>query len=204
MNRNIKIILFNPFEKIAGFKALLIGLAVIIVSAVAGWYAGVNFDGVIDMHILKKDLKLQTHFIEVIFVWFLFSAVLFAAGTVVSKSKIRLIDVFGTQALARWPFLPAVLITVLFNAEKISQHLMYVYLGLGEPTHPSTLEYVLYGFYILLTLLFLVYTIYLMYKAYSVSCNLTGAKGIFSFIIALIIAEFLSKYLLMFLYLYSG
>ena len=39
----------------------------------------------------------------------------------------------------------------------------------------------------------LCWTVVLMYKAYSVSCNIKGAKAIVSFIIGLIIAEVLSK-----------
>jgi hypothetical protein len=204
MNAEVKTTLFNPFEKIAGSRALILGLTLMVLSAVGGWYGGINFDGVIDMHITQFNHKLQTHIIEVITVWFLFAAVLFATGTIVSKSRIRIIDVFGTQALARWPFLLMVVITLLFNADKVSQHLMWVYLGIGEPADPSAVDYVLYGFYILFTLIFAIWAIYLMYKAYSVSCNVKGARGIISFIAALFIAWPLSKYVLMFVYRYSG
>lgn len=43
--------LFNPFVRIAGGQALAVGLAVIVVSALAASAGGVRFDGLRDFHL---------------------------------------------------------------------------------------------------------------------------------------------------------
>jgi hypothetical protein len=45
----------------------------------------------------------------------------------------------------------------------------------------------------IVSILFILWSIFWMYNAYSVSGNLKGGKGILSFIVALILAEILSK-----------
>ncbi len=44
----MKIWLFNPFKYIAGAKALLIGLALMLATAVIASFSLTHFDGVID------------------------------------------------------------------------------------------------------------------------------------------------------------
>jgi len=43
----------------------------------------------------------------------------------------------------------------------------------------------------------------LMYKAYSVSCNLSGPKALFGFVVGLIVAEIVSKVVLSVLFQYT-
>jgi len=42
--------LFDPFRFIAGFKALLLGLAIILISVFVGSFSNTHFDGVLDVH----------------------------------------------------------------------------------------------------------------------------------------------------------
>jgi hypothetical protein len=46
--------LFDPFTYIAGWQALLTGLAAIVITALLGSVGNVHFDGVLDMHIGAK------------------------------------------------------------------------------------------------------------------------------------------------------
>ena len=43
--------LFNPFRFVAGYKALLSGLVIILLSAFVGSLGNTHFDGVLDVHI---------------------------------------------------------------------------------------------------------------------------------------------------------
>ena len=43
-------LLINPFERIAGWKALFIGIAIMALTAVVGKINNVAFDGVLDVH----------------------------------------------------------------------------------------------------------------------------------------------------------
>ena len=96
--------LFNPFRFIAGFQALLIGLAIILLSGFIGSFGNTHFDGVLDVH---KGLSAPVWFflIEGLIDWICLVVPLFLFGLIVSRSSFRIVDVIGTQALARWPYL---------------------------------------------------------------------------------------------------
>ncbi|MDQ3191920.1 MAG: hypothetical protein M3Q58_10025 [Bacteroidota bacterium] len=101
---NLKKLLFNPFEEIAGYKALFIGVFLIVLTGISGYFAGVVFDGVLDMHFVENKLSIAASIIEGLVNWLSLSIILIIFGFLFSKTKFRLIDVLGTQALARWPY----------------------------------------------------------------------------------------------------
>ena len=47
----MKFSVFNPFKHIAGMKAFSIGLPVILLSSLLGYYSHTHFDGVLDSHL---------------------------------------------------------------------------------------------------------------------------------------------------------
>jgi len=53
---------------------------------------------------------------------------------------------------------------------------------------------------VIITILMIIWMVALMYKAYAVSCNVKGAKAIITFIISLILAEIVSKVLILALF----
>lgn len=194
----------NPFEKIAGFKALYLGLAAIILTGITGYFANVNFDGVIDMHFLEKELSIASHIIEGFINWLSLSIVLLIAGFIFSKTKFRVIDLFGTQALARWPMLILAILALVTPHKAVTQYLMWKYLGTGEEVAPGTAEIILFILFIIVSIVVIIWTIILMYRAFSISCNIKGTNGVISFIGALILAEIGSKILIDYLYDYVG
>jgi hypothetical protein len=174
--------LFNPFIYIAGFKSLLIGIALMAISAWVGFLNNSHFDGVLDMH---RAMAAQFHIFlpEVVIDWVSISLVLFVFGVILSKSKIRWIDVFGTQALARWPMIPvAILVVFIPNVRNMN---------LSNPQ-----DMILLLIPAMLLLPFMIWFVALMFNAYKVSCNLKGNSLIISFIGGLISAELISKILI--------
>jgi hypothetical protein len=174
--------LFNPFIYIAGFKSLLIGIALMAISAWVGFLNNSHFDGVLDMH---RAMAAQFHIflLEVVIDWVSISLVLFVFGVILSKSKIRWIDVFGTQALARWPMIPvAILVVFIPNVRNMN---------LSNPQ-----DMILLLIPAMLLLPFMIWFVALMFNAYKVSCNLKGNSLIISFIGGLISAELISKILI--------
>jgi hypothetical protein len=87
--------LFNPFRFIAGFKALLLGLSIILISALVGSLGNTHFDGVLDVHI-GLEAPLWFFFAEGLIDWICIAIPLFFFGLIVSRSSFRMIDVFGT------------------------------------------------------------------------------------------------------------
>jgi hypothetical protein len=96
----------NPFTRIAGFSALFYGFAVLLLTAVIAAPCGVNFVGSLNIHV-ARPMPFTLIFTWLMLGWLSAAAFFYIAGLLFSKSNIRAIDVFGTFALARAPFLIA-------------------------------------------------------------------------------------------------
>jgi len=172
-----KSLVLNPFRKIAGWEALLVGVVIMALTAVIGKFNSVTFDGVLDVSPgMVFDFSAAFAMQAVIF--FTLFLTMWLSGICFSKSKLRAIDVAGTMALARSPML---LLAILF------------FLPI-TPESPYDIPRVIIS--VLICIPFVIWTIILMYNAYSVSCHLKGTKAVVSFIGALIVAEILSKLVL--------
>ena len=100
--------MFNPFIRIAGERALGLGLGVIVMSGLAAAAAGVHFDGLIDFHPGYR-VSFWVPIVEGLVNWSTITALLVLISFLVAPRTVRAVDIAGTQALARWPLLPAAL-----------------------------------------------------------------------------------------------
>ena len=96
--------MFNPFVRIAGPRSLIIGLAGIVAAGVAAAGAGIHFDGLLDVH-AGNEVALWVPVVEGLVNWAVFTLLLMVVALLFSKSAVRLIDIAGTQAMARMPLL---------------------------------------------------------------------------------------------------
>lgn len=110
--------LINPFQKIAGFKALFMGLVLMIIMSLVGVYAGVFYDGSFGI-MLPLGLKTNAtpNFILLMYqniISILLVSASFLASALLFKQKgIRVIDFLGTVALARYPIFISLLSTMV-------------------------------------------------------------------------------------------
>src|SRR5262245_5607575 len=97
----------NPFQYLAGGSALILGFAVMLLSGLIASFSHSHFNGVLDFHTWPRVTPPIFLFLaEGIIDWLLLSLFLFAIGKKLSSSRgLRMIDIFGTQALARAPHL---------------------------------------------------------------------------------------------------
>ena len=166
-------LLINPFERIAGWKALSIGFCFMALTAVFGKINHLFFNSVLYVSFFYAHSYAQAFLAQAVN-WGVLVLVMWIAGIIFSKSKIRLIDVAGTMALSLAPLLLIVLTGFLpFFPKSVTE-----------------LDKIL--IFSLLCIIPMIWMIALMYKAYSVSCNLSGTRGILSFIGALIVTLALS------------
>jgi hypothetical protein len=200
----IQQLLFSPFEKFGIFKSTITGLSIIILTSILGWFVNIRFDGIIDIHLSEAQLSLLTHLVEGLLIWLIFAVVLFATGSVFSRTKINFLAVLGYQALARWPYLFAPLLFWIFPVQKMYNYLMHQYFGFGEAVAIANFDWVLIILFTILIALLTIWMIVLMYHAYSIACHLKGLRGVVSFIFAIIVSELLSKLILLPLYRYLG
>jgi hypothetical protein len=190
--RSISQWLFNPFSFVAGYQALLLGLGIMLIIAFVGFLGNTHFDGVLDVH-TGLEAPLWVFLAEGIIDWMSLAIPLFFFGLIVSTSSLRIIDVFGTQVLARWPYL---ITAIVMLPEANRRAGAYLVAKLGFAAAPAAINYTdmfIFGFAIIAGVIMTVWTVALMYKAYVVSCNIKGARAIVTFIVSLIGAEVLSK-----------
>jgi hypothetical protein len=101
-------LLFNPFERIAGWKALAIGISFMSLTAIFGKINNIIFCGVLYANIYFPHTFVQA-FYTLLINWGVLSLVMWMAGKLFSKTKIRIIDIAGTMALSLAPLLLIVL-----------------------------------------------------------------------------------------------
>lgn len=184
--------LFNPFRFIAGVEALLAGLVIILISGFVGSLSNTHFDGVLDVH-TGTAAPIWFFLAEGLINWICMVVPLFFFGLIVSRSSFRIIDVLGTQALARWPYLITA-ITMLPDANR--RVIEYLMSKLTQTAPAAAINYIdvfVFGFAMILAIFMAVWMVALMYQAYVVSCNIRGAKAVVTFIVSIIMAEVLSK-----------
>jgi len=172
----MKQLLFNPFIRIAGARSLLLGWLLMLLTAVIAYFSYCHFDGVIDAHD-GCAAPFWIFLAEPLLAWGVAVLVFYLAGIIVARSGVRLIDIAGTLALARWPML--VVAIACFIPVTAPRNLYDI--------QPSV---IMLG---IVMLPFIIWMIALLYNAYSISTGVRGGKRIWSFIIALVIAEALSK-----------
>lgn len=177
----MKNLLINPFTKIAGFPSLIWGLSIIILSAFLASFNNIHFDGVLDIH-LGLDAKWYYFILEVVIDWLCISILFYIMSIALSKSSIRIIDIFGTQALARFPYLLVSLVGFLPYLKDLSI---------------GTLPFILFAIF---SVLILIWYLVLAFNALKIAANLQGSKLIISFISGVILAEIASKYLIYIVY----
>jgi len=170
--------LINPFERIAGWQALVIGFAVMALTAVIGKINNIAFDGVLDVH-TGEPFSFSASFAMQAINFITLFVTMWLSGVCFSKTKIRAIDVAGTMALARAPMLlPAIICFMPIAPEDVSDiPRLAIFIAVCIP--------------------FIAWMIALMYNAFVVSCHLKGVRAVVSFIGALLVAEIVSKIVIM-------
>lgn len=171
--------LFNPFLKIAGYKALIYGWLIILITAFIAFFSHTHFDGAIDVHGGATTLW-WGYLLEPFVAWLSVTIIFYSMGLLFSQSKIRFADVAGTFALARFPMLFVALLYFLpmpdiKALDKINFLMILNVIGI---------------------LICSIWMIALFYNAYSVSCNLKKGKAAWTFILGLIVAEIISQIIL--------
>lgn len=193
IDSNLSQWLFNPFRYVAGFQALLMGLAIILISGLVGSFSNTHFDGVLDVH-TGLEAPLWLFLAEGLIDWICLAVPLFLFGLIVSQSSFRTIDVLGTQALARWPFFIISIVMLPDANQRVIAYVMSELIQTAPAAAINSADVLIFGFAMFVAVLMVIWIVALMYRAYAVSCNIKGAGAIITFIISLTGAEVLSKF----------
>jgi hypothetical protein len=186
--------LYNPFVRYAGGQAVAYGIAISLLAAVLASVMCARFDGILDVHFVASPVSLSLALIDQGCNALTLSVVFYSMALAAGARHTRFVDIVGTLLLARAPFV----FVPLLNATGTFSDLSRVAMA-GALTQPEGLDLGNLLFIIplsLLMLLLVVWMVALMYHAYRVSTHLKSTRLVLSFIVAIILAEALSKYLL--------
>lgn len=169
--------LFNPFRYIAGAKALVMGYLFIVASALMLYSGNLIQDSYIHIGMAEAS------FLEVLGAqtiwWIVPAALLYLCGLLLSKSKIRIIDILGTTAFAQLILLLMIapmLLPVVMN------NMLESVASLQTGAVPDMAEFTPIIIYSIWSLIYLVLFYIWNYNAFAVSCNVGGWKAIAAFI----------------------
>lgn len=185
--------LFTPFKFIAGSKALFIGIGVLVLLSVLGYLGNVHFGGIIGPSIAASSSHSPyiVHAVYQLSAWASMTLIFYIIARIVSKTSVRLIDIAGTMAVSQAPFILVALLGLFPE----------VHLHIGDPNTANIHEImqvvkdniVTITIVSIISILVMIWSMILKYNAYSVSANVKGLIGGFSFTIGIIICEILSR-----------
>jgi len=184
-SKDIFSLMLNPFTRIAGWQAFGVGFVFVLFTGIICTFSNVAFDGVIDMHLVKNITLLQSFELLAIDLLSVVT-VMIATGFIVSKS-FRIIDILGTMTLSRSPLIIlafAGYFTVSPDINELIKDPILVF---------QSISFIIV---ILLSIPVTIWSIILMFNAMKISCGIQGNKLGSAFIIALLVAEVISKILI--------
>jgi len=184
--------IYNPFEKVAGWKAFGIGIVILAITTVVGYLGSMVFYGlsakVVPSITWSMACSLQSLGLAVWVVLMYLTALLFA-------KHVRFQDILGTLTLAKYPLLLMAIVNMTFG-KSISSIDVKELLN-GDYSSLNIVPLFIFG---IIAMILLVWEIALMYNAFRVSANLKGLKCAVLFTTALLISEIILMVLVSYLY----
>lgn len=187
--------LINPFQKIAGVKALILGLIIMASMSYLGVIAKAYFPEVLGFlnSTVVKNPKFQLNFFllayQNIVCWLTMSALYIIAAKILQPKKTRIIDFLGTVALSRYPYLVFTILTSILVT--LDPNFANVDLSHGYPMHNSMLK----NIFAMLFVVCAAWHIATYFYAFKESSGLHGHKLWLSVIVALILGDTISGFL---------
>lgn len=184
----------NPFVYVSGERSLAYGLAVTILTAILAWQCDVLTNGALSLGYGHE--LLWKAFARLLAVWAVGAVLLYAAALLLSKSKIRAIDVFGMNLLARsLPFAVMVLLSAWMAPVLVPLQETMLAQGISADEMVETVRSfrVLAGGF--LSVVCLVWYVVWTYEAYALAANLKGWRAVAGFAVCFLAADLASRYL---------
>ena len=194
INKKIWDYLFHPFRFIAGVKALILGILVMILLVGLCYLTDTELNGAFDNHLGCQKSTFINQIYYVFGVYIIMIIVFYITAILAGGKKVRFIDIAGTFALAKIPLIFAIL--CLFPMSKAFCGII----DLANPTSlsPENMRQIMIlslkmSPLLIVGMAMIIWYIVLLYNGYSVSANVRSTKGVLTFIAAAFVCEILSK-----------
>ncbi len=180
--------LFNPFEEIAGSKALFYGLLAMMLTGFTGYFSHIHFPDALSIKVIPEYLPLGYYFMQQLIIWLIPSLIFYGFAFFGSSSSVRVVDVFGTMALARFPYLFAAPLGFSGSIKRFGDYIMAMVMEQDMKATITTFDIIMAIILMFVMILLTVWLVALMYNAFRVSSNIKGGKAVGMFIAGLFIS----------------
>lgn len=188
----IKTIL-NPFEKFTEQKLLLFGLLLLLIGSYIGFVFNAYFDSILHISFIKNSVLIAT-LIQNAIIAVLLAIVLYALGKYINP-KTRFIDILNVSLIARIPFYFSSLANINDSTYNLTEKLINNKFSI-ENIEFSTSDYFMLLFSTTLGLLLIIWFAILLWNGFKTATNAKTGKEIILLIVSLLIANFISSYLI--------
>jgi hypothetical protein len=186
----MKVLVFNPFEKYSEKSLLLVGILVTVIASLLAFSVNTRFDGVFDMHI-SNNITWSQGFIDNAINIASLSAFLFLAALIIN-AKTRFIDILVVAIIARIPIYLSLLINIGGKVEDLSQEVLLA-VSNQDFTAISGSSIAILLLVGIVSIALLVWFVVLLFRGFKVASNAKGKLAVFMFIVAILLAEIISK-----------
>ncbi|MDR1739631.1 MAG: hypothetical protein LBR45_02605 [Bacteroidales bacterium] len=176
--------LYNPFERIAGWKAFGIGITILAITTIAGYFGNTVFYGLSVKSVLETTLS-SAFLLQALGLAVTVGVMYIVA--LISAKHVRFQDILGTVALAKYPLLLLAILSLPLGPKIATidvEAILHNWLAM-----PDLAILVVFG---ILSIIVVVWEVALLYNAFKVSTNLRSRKCVALFIISLLISEFIT------------
>jgi len=187
-------ILYNPLAVLGRGTGLAVAILVIVVLTAVAWWGGVHLDGALDLHLTVKPPSGPLIIGESLIDWLSLGLLLFVASRIFGGNGGAGAFLAGV-GLSRFPYILAAII----GSKPVLGKAMQAAVSVGRETvtvRPQA--FMTPGLIIgsLAMLGLIIWSIVILYLGYKEASRLQGGKTAASFVIGLIVAELVSKLLL--------
>lgn len=190
----MKKIIFNPFQNYSEKQLITFGILAGIIGCFLALAFNGRFDGVLDLHFIEKT-SIFTTVIDLTINIFILSALLFLVGKIVNK-KTRFIDIIATSLIAKIPFYFLLFFNVNNKMYLVTEKLIDM-VSKNKQINIENSEMVLLVFSGIATFTCLIWSVILLFNGFKTATNSKEAKHILLFALAIILAEVISKIIIL-------
>lgn len=186
--------IFNPFQNFSEKQLVLFGSIITIIATALAVLLNGRFDGVLDLHFVEKTTIAKVVY-DLIIDLLILTILLFIIGKLINK-KTRLIDILATSIIAKIPFYFLLFFNINDKMFLVTEKLMSM-VSKNNPINIETSEMILLVFSGIATFTCLIWSIILLFNGFKTATNSKETKHVLLFIVTIIIAEVLSKILIL-------
>ena len=184
-------LIYNPFERFSENRLLTFGFLLTLAGSFIAWPLSSRYDGAIDMH-LGSNVQWWQPFIDNGINTVSLAGLLFALGYYFNK-RTRFIDVLNASLIARSPFYLLPLSNIGGFMQKATENILAAGPDITKIEPTNLIVLLIVGF---LSIGILVWAMALLYNGFKVATNIKTTPQIIAFAVTILLAEALSKILI--------